>query len=68
MPKWLASALVAASLVAASAGLKLWIQRYAAQVDVDRLNGDIARRLKALNFDASIDRNVPIVLKNSVLK
>ena len=59
MPKWPASALVAAALVAASAGLKLWIQRYSAQVDVNRLNGDITRRLQALNFDASIDRNVP---------
>jgi len=59
MPKWLVSALAAASLIAASAGLKLWLQRYSTQIDVDRLNTDIIHRLKALNFATAIDPDGP---------
>jgi hypothetical protein len=59
MPNWLASAAIAASLVAGSAGPKLWLQRYSAQVDADRLNADISRRLEVLDFRTAIDRDVP---------
>lgn len=59
MPNWLDSAVIAALLVAASTGPKLWLQRYSTQVDTDRLNHDITRRLHALNFHATIDRDVP---------
>ncbi|HTH28872.1 MAG TPA: hypothetical protein VL918_10425 [Sphingobium sp.] len=59
MPGWLASGLVAAALVIASAGPKLWLQRRSAQVDTDRLNHDIMDRLKALGFSTTIDRNTP---------
>lgn len=59
MPNLLDSALVAAFLVTASTGPKLWLQRYSTQVDTDRLNRDITDRLQALDFHAATDRDVP---------
>lgn len=59
MPNWLGSTLAAALLIAASIGPKLWLQRHSAQVDSERLNRDIMRRLELLNFRTVIDRDVP---------
>ena len=55
MPNWLGKALVAAFLVMASIGPKLWLERRSAQVDADRLNEEIVRRLEAANFHAAVD-------------
>lgn len=55
MPNWPGKALVAALLVVASVGPKLWLERRSAQVDADRLNNEIARRLEAANFSTAVD-------------
>lgn len=59
MPNWLDSTVAAALLVAVSTGPKLWLQRHSTQVDSERLNRDITRRLEALGFEAAVDRDVP---------
>lgn len=59
MPNCLGNVLVAMSLIAASVGPKLWIQRHSAQVDTNRLNNDVNRRLTAANFETAIDNYVP---------
>jgi len=52
--------LAAVLLATLSVSPKIWIQRHAAQVDTDRLNRDIVRRLTANGFRTSIDRNLSV--------
>lgn len=56
MSPYLGSGLVAVALIVASVGPKLWIQRHSAQVDVDRLDGEISRRLESVGFRTWVDR------------
>jgi hypothetical protein len=60
VPNYPVSLLAAGLLVAASVGPKLWLQRTSAQVDADRLNGEIGDRLRAAGFQTSIDRSVSV--------
>lgn len=57
MSLYLGKVTTAALLVAASVTPKLWIERRSTQVDVDRLDEEIGRRLKAASFRISIDRS-----------
>lgn len=59
MPNWLGSVVVAGLLVAGSTGPKLWLQRYAAHADADRLNADMRGRLEALGFATALDAATP---------
>lgn len=60
MPNWLGSALLATTLAMLSVSPKLWLQRHSAQVDSERLNGDIADRLTAMGFRVALDRDLSV--------
>lgn len=60
MSNGLGNVLTAALLVAVSVSPKIWLQRHSAEVDADRLNLDIAHRLTAIGFQASIDRSLSV--------
>ncbi len=60
MSNGLGNVLMAALLVTLSVSPKIWLQRHSAEVDTDRLNLDIAHRLTAIGFRASIDRSLSV--------
>ncbi|WP_019833294.1 hypothetical protein [Sphingomonas sp. PR090111-T3T-6A] len=60
MPNWLGNALLATALVVMSVSPKIWLQRHSAQVDGERLNGDIADRLTAIGFRVTLDRDLSV--------
>lgn len=58
MPSYPVRIIALILLIVASIGPKLWLQRRAAQVDMDRLDREMRQRLEAANFQVTIDEHL----------